>query len=444
MWLHAVRSNQNVIRNNRFLHALCPGQSAKTGIFFQEASFNQVTGNLIEDCSADSLALVRSDRNLIENNTFRKAGHTLWAIKGGSFNILRGNYFHNPSQKIGEVYDCEHVGFDHEFNMFNCTKRNLIEANVFAYTPSSGNRSPYAGIQYAGQDGILRRNIFYDTVGPGLDLSLYPEEARFNTGNRVYNNVFYKTEYAGISLAGQGKYAFSDNVLKNNILAQSAFVAHDTRWPWYTRELAGKPVQLFVGRLGGFVFENNAVFHAQSDGRYLITVGHRDAANNGPPQKLSWWQEKHREQFRGNLEADPRFVDAEKHDFRLRPESPMIDTGAFLTVAAATGSSTGLAVRDAAYFCDGFSIPSQQGDVVQLEGQTETARVVRVDYGKNLLTLDRALSWREGQGVSMKYWGKRPDLGAFEFGAGKQVETTAGAGTEAQGAPASKPHPPVK
>jgi parallel beta-helix repeat protein len=415
MWMHAVRSSHNVIRNNRFSQALCPSKSAKTGIFFQEASFNQVTGNLIEDCSADSLALVRSDRNLIENNTFKKAGHTLWAIKGGNFNILRGNYFHNEWQKIGEVYDCENVGFDHEFNMVNCTKHNLIEGNVFAYTPSSGNHSPFAGIQYAGQNGIIRRNVFYETMGPGLDMTLYPDEAKYNTDNRVYNNVFYKTEFAGICLAGAGRFTFSGNVLKNNILAQSVFVAHDTRWPWYTRELAGKPVQLFVGRLGGFVFENNNVFHAKSDGLYLVTCGQRDSSNNGPPEKLSRWQEKHPEQFKANREVDPCFVDADKHDFHLRPASPMIDAGTFLTAAVGSGSGTELLVQDAGYFCDGFGIPGQQGDLVQLEGQAQAARVVRVDYEKKVLALDRVLTWKDGLPLATSYSGKRPDLGTFEF-----------------------------
>jgi len=415
MWLHAVRSNHNVIRNNRFSQALCPGRSAKAGIFFQEASLNHVTGNQIEHCSSDSLALVRSDRNLVENNTFKKAGHTLWTIKGGSFNILRGNYFHNEWQKIGEVFDCEHVGFDHEFTMFNCTKRNVIEGNVFAYTPSSGNHSPFAGIQYAGQNGILRRNVFYETVGPGLDMTLYPDEAKYNTDNRVYNNVFYKTEFAGVSLAGAGKYTFSGNVLKNNILAQSVFVAHDTRWPWYTKELAGKPVQLFVGRLGGFVFENNALYHEKSSGTYLVTCGRRDSSRNGPPQKLSWWQQMHPEQFKGNQEADPRFVDAEKHDFHLGPSSPMIDAGTFLTTARGSGTGAELPVEDAGYFCDGFGIPGQQGDLIQLDGQAQSARIVRGDYEKNVLKLDRDVTWKDGQGVATSYSGKRPDIGAFEF-----------------------------
>ena len=44
---------------------------------------------------------------------------------------MRNNYFHNEVQKIGEVYDCHSVGFNHEFFDYNCTKHNLIENNQF-------------------------------------------------------------------------------------------------------------------------------------------------------------------------------------------------------------------------------------------------------------------------------------------------------------------------
>ena len=92
----------------------------------------------------------------------------------------------------------------------------MVEQNIFAYTPTSGDSSPYSGIQYAGQEGIIRNNLFYNTVGPGLSLTLYANEAKYNLKNRIYNNVFYSTDFAGISLSG-ASYDFYDNVLKNNL-----------------------------------------------------------------------------------------------------------------------------------------------------------------------------------------------------------------------------------
>ena len=413
-WLWALNSHNNIIRGNHFSGALCPTGSSKTGLFFQEATYNRIVGNVIEDSTQDNLSLVMSDRNLVEGNTFRSAAHTLWAIKGGNFNILRNNFFHNEIQKIGEIYDPWWVGFNHQFYGRDCTKYNVVEGNVFAYTPSSGDDSPYAGIQYAAQNGIIRNNVFYDTVGPALDLTLYGGEATVNTDNRVYNNVFSRTSFAGVSISGETGYTLSGNVFKNNILQKSVFVANDTRWSWYTGELDGKPVQLLTGRLDGFAFDHNDFFNQYAGEPYLITYGSRYSSSNPPQHELAWWEANYPSLFAGNVELDPGFVDDANHDFALRPDSPMIDAGTFLTRTVGPGSGTSVVVEDAGYFHDGFGIPGEAGDLVQLEGQAASARIVSIDYDTNMLTLDTPLSWTDGQGVSLRYFGSGPDMGASE------------------------------
>lgn len=52
--------------------------------------------------------------------------------------------------------------------------------------------------------------------------------------------------------------------------------------------------------------------------------------------------------------------------------------------------------------------------MIQLEGQTETAAVVSCDIEGDRLTLDRSLTWTDGQGVGLAYGGSAPDLGVFE------------------------------
>ena len=423
-WLHAVRSHHNIIRGNQFSKALDPGGSSKTGLFLQEASCNRIVGNTIEDSTQDNLSLIRSDRNIVANNTFRKARHTLWTIKGGSFNVLRNNFFHNQWQKIGEVYDCHDVGFNHEFFIYNCTKHNLIENNRFAYTPSSGKSSPYAGIQYAGQNGVIRNNVFYDTVGPALSMTLYGKEANFNTHNRVYNNVLHNTRYAGVSLSPSKSFSFSDNIFKNNVLTGSVFVANDTRWRWFTKELDGKPVQVLCGRLDGFVFQNNNVFGAGKDANYLITLGSRSPLVKSQ-QSLSKLQVDRPRLFSGNTQLDPGFVDEKKRDFHLKPTSRMIDRGAFLTRTTSSGNGNLLPVEDVGYFYDGYDIPGEKGDLIRLEGQRHTARVTDIDYDKKLLTLSQSLTWRKGQQVSLRYFGRQPDMGAYEFAPGGNQPPTA-------------------
>jgi parallel beta-helix repeat protein len=413
-WLHALDASYNIIRNNNFLRALDSGGSSKTGLFFQEATHNRILGNTIDDSTQDNLALVKSDRNLVEGNTFGKAVHTLWTIKCGNFNVIRDNYFYNEIQKIGEVFDCDGVGFEHQIDIYNDTRHNLIEDNDFAFTASSGNSSPYSGIQYAGQQGVIRYNRFYNTIGPGLQMTNYSGEAEYNTDNRIYNNVFYKTDFAGVELSGSSSYAFSGNIFINNIFSKSIFVANDTRWDWYVDDLAGQPVQIKTGRTDGFVFDTNCIFNQQVDELYLIAHGNRDSGSNPAPQTVTWWQTNHSALFVNCLEVEPHFENADNQNFELGSLSTLKNAGAFLTKTAGQGSGTSLAVEDASFFYDGYQIPEEVGDEIQLEGQSQTAVVTVIDYDTNTLTLDRSLTWTAGLGVSLKYNGSAPDLGAYE------------------------------
>ncbi len=393
-WMYALRAHHNILYKNHFAQAFDENHSSKTGLFFQEATYNKILNNIIEDSAEDNLVLVKSDRNLVEGNKITKAYHTLWAVKGGNFNVIRNNYFYNEDQKIAEVFDLENAGFDHTFNQKNCTKYNLIESNVFARTKNSDRSWDYNGIQYGGQNGILRKNIFYDNEGAALDLQIYPEESLYNLDNRVYHNVFYHNQHAGI-LVGTGKMEnVAGNIFKNNILYKNYAPAD-------------RPTQIVLGGEFGYLFQNNNIFN-QAEGE--STVNKADL-----PQSVGWWQAQYPDLFNDNLQADPAFVNEAEHDFHLKPNSPMIDKGAFLTRAVGAGAGTALTVADAGYFYDGFGIPTEKGDLIQLEGQTTAARITKIDYAKNLLTLDQGLTWTDGQGVSLRYAGAKPDPGVYEF-----------------------------
>lgn len=416
-WLHAVNTNYSEITNMTFRDALDPWGSSKTGIFFQAATYNKILNNVIDNSTQDNLSLINAHYNVVEGNQFTLADHALWTIKCGDYNVLRNNYFHNANQKIGEIYDCDAVGFDHDVTLFNSTEHNLVEGNEFAFTASSGRSSPYSGIQHAGQKSIIRKNIFHDTIGPALQMTLYADEAMYNSFNRIYNNVFFSTDFAGVELPNTGLgTSFVDNIFKNNIFAKSIFVANDTRWTWYTGELDGKPVQIKMGRTDGFSFDTNAVFNTAPDELYLITEGIRTSSSNPAQQTVTWWQTNYPAVFSNMLEADPVFVSelTGALDFNLQSGSPMIDAGTFLSSTIGAGSGKTLTVSDATYFFDGYGIPGQQGDLIQLEGQTTQARIVSIDYVANTITVDTALNWTDGLGVSLAYNGVKPDLGAYE------------------------------
>jgi len=416
-WFNALGCNHLIIKNSTFKKAVSLGGSSKTGLFFQSCDHIKILNNIIDESTEDNIGLVDCDYNLIEGNKITKARHTLWTLKGSSYNILRENYFHNEVQKIGEIYDCDKVGYGSDdfpkISLFDHTKYNVVENNIFAYTASSGNASPYSGIQYAAQKGIIRNNIFYECSGPPISLTIYSKEAEYNYGNRISHNVFYNNIFGGIQISGRQNHNFGDQKIKNNIFYKNKFVQHDFRWSWYD-ELNNKPTQIFLGGLYGITIESNNIFSSKVDQLYVIAYGTRNSSSNLPTKSLSWWESNHSNLFKSNMQVNPGFVDESSKDFHLQQNSPMIDAGMFLTKTTNSGTNcTVMKVNDAGWFIDGFGIIS--GDTIQIEGQHSYAVIKSVNYKDKLLTLDRVTTWVIGQGVSLKYSGIKPDIGVFEY-----------------------------
>ena len=180
-------------------------------------------------------------------------------------------------------------------------------------------------------------------------------------GNRLYNNTFYENRcYALIGYAGDAKQ-YGDNRAINNLFYKNG-------------DCEGKGEQISIADRGAVVTTGNAV-----------------------------------------ESRDPGFVDELKPDLNLKRDSPMIDRAGPLTVTRSAGEGTALPVGDVYWVSDGFTIPGEPGDEIQLLGTTDTARVVRIDFTARTLILDRSLSWRSGQGVALKFAGIAPDFGAGEY-----------------------------
>ena len=410
-WGQAYDSNHITLQNMTFERATSGGTAG--GFKFVRSHDNRVLNSRFEDGN-DNLMIIHSDRNLVQGNVLRLARHNTWGILCGNYNIIRGNDFDNPTQKLGQITDCEGAPSDAAYSM-NDTKRNLVEGNVFRRTGQAAPNAPFAGIQYAAQDGIIRRNRFAGNTGPSIQLTWYADEARYTTANRVYHNVMYAGQHAGIDLDPSGGIEFSDNIIKNNILYKTVMTQ-------YASELEGKPVQVLAPRTTGYVFDTNDILGTAVDQLYTIANASRNSVSS-PQRTLLQWEVAYPSLFRGNLQLNPLFTNETAGDFTLAAGSPMIDRGAFLARTTAAGSGTSLPVDDVLYFFDGFGVEAETGDVVQLAGQTVTARVVRIDYANKVLVLDRALTWTNAQGVAHAYAGAAPDIGAYESGQTGPVPT---------------------
>ena len=356
-WARLENANHNIFRNNNFQNALARGTTG--GFKIVKSHYNHVLNNRFEKGN-DSIVIQESDCNLINGNTFRWARHSLLSIRCGNFNVVRNNEFHNERQKAMEIYDCEAVS-DAPFRL-DATKRNVVEYNRFIYTRGPSQPHKYNAVQYSGQYGIIRNNLFYNNQGGGIHFQIYKDEAMYNYGNRVYNNTFIKNRCYAVASSQSSGILFDDNVLKNNLL----FGNEDCR---------GKQHQINVMNSSSLILQHNAIVKAGDD---------------------------------------PKLVYKGVHNVCLKPESSHVDSGVFLTRTTSSGKGTAMAVEDVLYFSDGFSIRGLKGDLIKLEGSRASARITAVDYLNSILLLDRELHWADGEGVALYYEGEKPDMGACE------------------------------
>jgi hypothetical protein len=323
-----------------------------------------------------------SDHNLVANNTFFHGGHHILGVYA-NYNVVRNNTFHNE-----EWYECHRTaigGLCGDRNVILNTSdpdgniRNVIEDNFIVFAGVPPDQVSSAGLSVRTQHNIVRRNIFYYCDSSGVALTVDDGNHNDASNNYIYNNVFYKNGYLLVD---------DWDPRKNGLML--------ARWV----NDAGHNPMTNVAIKNNIFHENNmhAIYY------YYVDESEQVVADNREEQ------------------GDPGFVDLVGpadpfdfgvFDFHLLPDSPCVNNGGFLTRTVNSGNqSTDLRVEDAGYFSDGRGVVA--GDIIQLEGQTATAKIAGIDYGSNAITLETPLSWQAGTGVSLPYSGPRPDQGAYE------------------------------
>jgi hypothetical protein len=168
----------------------------------------------------------------------------------------------------------------------------------------------------------------------------------------------------GVIFAGEGRDASTDNLVEHNIISRSRLDHNITEW-WgdvVGRNNVARDNCLFAGRDG--------VLSRSPDG-YVAT---------------------------GNTVADPQYVDADAHDYRLKPSSPCLpvvgyDVAARLQDGAA---ATAAAVAPAPAPTVEIVAPATDttfGKVLRVVGSGDSKAVTRVE-----LWIDGRLRARAGQG----------------------------------------------
>ena len=196
---------------------------------------------------------------------------------------------------------------------------NLVEYNHIHHL-GWGQLSDLGGVYTLGYapGSKVRNNLIHDVLAyQRRGWGLYPDEG---SAEMLWeNNIVYRTTDGGIH-----DHLGRENVVRNNIFAFSAARGEITRNPLHGVLSFDCRLNIVYDKqtppLGGdwttpgFKLDNNIYW--STSGRPPVFPGDKTFAE--------WQQSGH---DRHSIVANPRFVDAERFDFRLLPDSPALKLG---------------------------------------------------------------------------------------------------------------------
>ena len=307
--------------------------------------------------------------NLLENNIIYHGGHHLIDLCSKN-NIIRNNTFHNENWMTmpGSPNLFGNRGIIIEDDYLDATW-NVIEGNRFAFMGEAPDDGAQSGMSIRNKNTIIRNNMFFFNSATGLNM--YTDgsgtyEARYEY---IYNNVIYKNG----SVATDYRYKFGmlfDNVFGNN-----------PPIPITNNSIKNN---LFYQNTGGdiyFYYTNPALQTIL--GNYYATASY----NSNPLAAISGNTVSTANPMFVNINFPENIENINNFDFHLQSTSPAINSGVFLTTTTSVGTGSVIQVADAGYFIDGFGITN--GDVIQLQGQSQTATITAINYTTNTITVDR-------------------------------------------------------
>lgn len=314
---------------------------------------------------------VAGNGNVVEyNDISRVADFTnVW----GERNILRNNYFNDNTLSdfpdfLKKYPQGHHIdGLQYYSHKVGPLFRTLVENNFVI-----DNDVPHAHV-------ILLRNI-YDHDSSELIFR----------GNLVVRN---------------GAIAIMAEAFPNFRIVQNTFVDMVNQQTPKSRYC----FQFTRGATGAKIFNNILVNSARSGGMTFYVDGSSQSGFQADNNLI--FQSGNPAQRRG-VAKDPKFANPERDDYRLQNGSPAVAAGGPLTATAGPGNGRSIPVLDAGYFIDGWNITD--GDLIQV-GSSVPLRIVKIDYGSDVIEVDREIAWKPGEGVRFAHRGNAPDIGAFEY-----------------------------
>lgn len=308
-------------------------------------------------------------------------GEGIWLTENAGYNLIQSNV----------IYDCSH-----NCVFTNGAHHNVIKANEFynAYWRTAGAN----GLSLDDKHNIFEDNIFHDNYGStswGTKVSGFQNAA----GHTIFRrNQLY--DLVGVAWTIGGYYDEGD------CYSENAYYYHNSCYNLYTEDTSWSAAVECVLDVAEYVTNThiiNNIFYV-----YNHNQGNIFYDNEGSPSMIddrgNWW---------GTTSGNPLYTNPGAGTLTLQSGSSCRNNGVWLTtITSTTGSGTSFVVADAMYFTDGMGIID--GDVIQIEGQTQAARITGINYSTNTITVNMTLNWTQGNGVALAYSGTAPDQGYYE------------------------------
>jgi parallel beta-helix repeat protein len=348
--------------------------------------------------------------NIATNNTITQVGDGIyWTANNKGPNLAANNTISYCNYiKDGSQYNNND---GHAIGMQN-GDRFVVRDNTVFYTNMPAILI-WVGSGSTGKDCVVKGNtIFagnkktYLKSYYGIGIGWHSTDAAALTGTRLYGNIIkgstggfklYSSHSPGAKVFNNTIYNCSEGIrlkkadnwiLKNNIVA-------------YTHNYQIYEEDNLVGSRN--IFDHNLYYPDISNGwKYR-----GDTLSN-----FRSWQITSKQDMNSIIE-DPLFSNPASDNFCLSSASPAIDAGVWLTtITSASASGKSFSVDDASYFYDGYGISGEKGDAIKTEAGEEA---IITEIIGNKITVDRIINWTSGNGLSLKYYGSSPDIGAQEY-----------------------------
>ncbi|HLF91942.1 MAG TPA: right-handed parallel beta-helix repeat-containing protein [Planctomycetota bacterium] len=248
--------------------------------------------------------------NVVTDNHVHDLGHVYPAGVGiwvghSSRNTLAHNHVHDA------YYSGFSIGWSWGYGPSGA-QENLIEQNHVHHI-GRGMLADMGGIYTLGTctGTVIRNNVFHDVWSSTYGgWGIYFDEG--STGVLAENNIAYRCKSNGFH-----QHYGKENVLRNNIFALNAEaqIARTRKEPHLTLTFERNIVYWKEGKLVSGNWEGDQF-------RWEKNLFWNPAGTKGLPEA---WREKGLD--RESVIADPLFVDPEKGDFTLKPESPALKMG---------------------------------------------------------------------------------------------------------------------